>query len=95
MTKIYKFTLLHPSWTGILNIQRGAKFVYFDFQHKNPCLWFEVDPDAPLERRAFEVVGTGFELPTGVHLASKQVEDKGMYWVWHLYEQVASPESEG
>ena len=85
---IWKYALLSPAWQGYLSMPKGAHFRHFDFQHNNPTLWFEVDPDAPLEHRQFEVVGTGFEIPyDGRYLSSVQVrEDGGPYWVWHAYE---------
>ena len=88
MRTIHKFTLLHISWKGSLQIPKGAQFCGFDFQNERPTLWFEVDTAQFTETRNFEVVGTGANVPNGgQHLASVQVYD-GRYWVWHLYEVV-------
>lgn len=89
MRTVHKFTLLTSHWCESKQVPKGAKFCGFDFQHNNPTLWFEIDTDAPIETRHFEIVGTGNEVPDdGVHLASVQVleEQPGRYWVWHLYE---------
>ena len=89
MKAIHKFTLLTSHWCETLQIPKGAKFLGFDFQHRNPTMWFEVETMEPMEPRSFEVVGTCMEVPDGgMHLASKQVLDDGMYWVWHLYEVI-------
>ena len=88
MKTIYKYRLLDISWTGVLQIPKRALFCGFDFQHKNPTLWFEVNTGEPTEARSFEVVGTGHEVPDDAqHLASIQINDNGRYWVWHLYER--------
>lgn len=48
------------------------------------CIWAEVDSDAPLEDRVFEVFGTGHDLPaeSATHLSTWVDGDL----VLHLYE---------
>lgn len=64
-----------PVDAGILTAQMQAGTL---------CLWAFVSPDAPKERRQFEVLGTGNPIPDGScnYIASVQ---QGQF-VWHVFE---------
>lgn len=95
-TTIYKYPL-DPD-TDIINLPRFANVLCVQVQGTTPCIWAEVDPNAPLERRHFQVVGTGHQLP--VHDKYEVTEPKyigtfqlhGGMLVFHLYEVSGLPQ---
>ncbi len=58
MTTIWKYAL-EVTDTVIIAMPEGATVLTVDVQHGVPAMWVMVDPDAPLEDRAFYVRGTG------------------------------------
>ena len=52
------------------------------------CMWFEVDAEAPKEKRQFEIVGTGNPIghKIGTHLGSVFMGD--LPFVFHIYEVI-------
>lgn len=84
MRTVYKFQ--PSSWLPEfdLSIQVGARLLRVDNQGGLPTLWAEVDPDAPRRPRHFVQVGTGGQVPEGMHSYI------GTYFVppfvWHVYE---------
>jgi hypothetical protein len=80
-------------WKYPLNLVEGATHHYeipdgivrhVGEQSRTIMLWIEVDPEGPLRRRTFQVVGTGFpEIEPGfVYLGTVPIGP----WVWHVYE---------
>ena len=64
-------------------LPRGAEVVLVGKQGPQWVIWFRVDPIAVEEQRAFQVVGTGQEVPPGAsHCGSFQ---DGSF-VWHVFE---------
>ena len=76
----------------LLDLPVGARFLSAQNQNQALILWFEVDPEAMLVPRAFQVLWTGSSIvPEGAtYLATVQIE----LFVWHLYE-LTPPESDG
>ena len=64
MRSIWKYELPMSVEPVRVSLPKGAKFLTLQMQGDSPCMWFEVDPCAVIERnRAFYLVGTGHELP--------------------------------
>lgn len=60
---IWKFTIpvneLSASFTTRLRIPEGARLLHCAEQHGAVALWYEVDPEAPIGARGFQLFGTG------------------------------------
>ena len=62
----------------------GAKIIKVDTQGNEGMFWAEVDTSMPYEQRYFDVIGTGWEVPTGLTYIGSYLQE--MY-VWHIYER--------
>ncbi len=60
----------------------GAIIRHVAVQNGIVCVWAEVDPDAPIEVRTFEIFGTGWNNINGTYIATYFAGP----FVWHLYE---------
>lgn len=84
MRTIYKYPF---DVTDVVELQlpRGAKALHIDTQGGLACLWALVDPEAPPERVAFRVVGTGQPLPDGVRAQDYLTTFFHGPFVWHAF----------
>lgn len=82
--KIFKFTL-SPTFP-IVKMPKGAGIISAQSQGDSVCIWAIVDPDAPLEERLFEVIGTGHEIPPGKRRFIDTVQLMGGSLVFHVFE---------
>lgn len=60
MRAIYKYKLTVQD-TVDLCIPEGAKILTLQMQQGCPCIWAEVNPQAPTEERTFAIRGTGLD----------------------------------
>ncbi len=60
MKAIWKFGL---SEHCTIDLPKGARILTAREQGDDVCIWVEVNPEAPSEKREFRVFGTGFSLP--------------------------------
>ena len=84
MRAIYKYKLSVQD-TVDLCIPEGAKILTLQMQQGCPCIWAEVNPQAPTEERTFAIRGTGHEFlaeHTGEYIGT--VQDGAL--VLHAYE---------
>lgn len=65
---IWKFTL-DPGHTRA-QMPKGARLLHVHEQHREVCVWAEVEPSAPIVDRVVFVVGTGHEFTVGVRAAT-------------------------
>ena len=82
---IYKYTL-QPGRT-VLELHRGAEVLTVQMQRDEPCMWAKVDTTQPMERRTFEVFGTGHTMPNDprlVYVATFQMYGGSL--VFHVFE---------
>ncbi len=67
-------------------MRRGARVLCVQIQNDTPFLWALVDPDADVQMRRFEIVGTGHLLPDDFdpdrYVGTVQVGPL----VWHIFE---------
>lgn len=89
MKTIWKFPIpVTDSW--VIEVPKGAVFLNVA-ESEVPAtisLWAEVDPEQPLVPRMFVVLGTGNQMPEGIHLRHvSTVRDR--QFVWHVYEVVS------
>jgi hypothetical protein len=83
MLTVWKFPLAITDQQQI-EMPVGAEILHVEPQEKTLCLWARVDPDAPLEGRAFVITGTGNPVPEVVdHVGSAVVPP----FVWHVWEE--------
>ena len=88
MKTIWKF----PVMSDVIEMPEGAEILSVQTQHDQPCLWALVDPDAPMERRTFNVVGTGIPFEgDGQFLGTFQLLGGG--FIGHVFEPPAVPNS--
>ena len=85
MKTIHKYQVDNIVGQTYISMPRGAEIVKFGHQNDRFCVWAIVDPDAEHESRAFEVVGTGYEIDPKLHYIDTVFV--GVF-VWHLFEWV-------
>lgn len=56
-------------------------------QGYQPCIWAEVDTDAPLVERSFRVFGTGHAIPDGFAFVGTAFDGP---FVWHVFEKLTT-----
>lgn len=61
--KIWKYEI-HAD-TECIEMPQGAKVLTVQIDQKTgePCIWAEVSPEKPMEKRSIHIVGTGHEFP--------------------------------
>ena len=85
MSTIYKYPI-QPGLT-VLELPRGAQVLTVQMQGDRPFLWARLDTRQPLERRTFEVFGTGDGMPDDprlMYVATFQMDGGAL--VWHVFE---------
>jgi len=87
MKQVYKYILRLDR--PICEIPKGGTIRHVDEQLGNICVWVEVDPDQPKEKRRFEIYGTGHTIRedmgvTRVYLGSVKLEGGAL--IFHIYE---------
>jgi len=65
-------------------LREGAIVRHVGLQDNTPCLWVEVDPDAPTEDYLLMIVGTGHKFP---NVYSKSFVGTFLMppFVWHVF----------
>jgi len=82
MKRVFKYELPFEDSFGI-DLPRGAEILSVQVQSGRPQLWAMVDQGRPMERRYFEVRGTGHELgDVGAFVATIQLHEL----VFHIFE---------
>jgi hypothetical protein len=83
--RIHKQTL-HKLHKQTLMLHAGAKFLTAQEQHGVIALWYQVEPDAPLEPRTIVCYFTGVDVePGSTYLATVQLHHGGT--VVHVFEE--------
>src|SRR5208282_2227444 len=89
MKTIWKFKLGTADNRQTFAIPQDGKILWVAVQRETPCIWVEVDPEAPKCNRQFAVYGTGHPMPA----ANRQFVSSFMLMidscVFHLYESTA------
>lgn len=92
---IWKFVLWEESHLAVtvvtVQMPSGAAVIHAASQDDIPTVWAEVDSDAPVEERTFEVVGTGHPLvgpPSFERCYRGTAITKDGRFVWHIYERM-------
>ena len=85
MKKIFKYPL-QPKPENVIEMPAGAAVLDLQTQNDVPCLWVEIDPDAPRIKRKFKIVPTGqaFEPGPFVHYMGT-FQMQGGALVFHVY----------
>lgn len=84
-TTIWKFKL-EPEDEQILFVPQGAQILSVKTQHGIPCMWAEVDPNAPKISMAVRILGTGHlldDLEDFRFVGTVLTMDDSL--VWHFY----------
>ncbi len=84
MKTIWKIELKEA--VEIHNLPKGAKFLFVGNQQEKICLWFEVNNNAELEQRRFEIAGTGNSQMDGKKTYLGSAIFSNGNFVWHVYE---------
>ena len=83
MKTVWKYRLDLLDGQQVIKMPKGAQVLSVDMQHDQPTLWAEVDSEAPMEPRYFQVHGTGHPIANGGVFVGSAV---GVPFVWHIYE---------
>ncbi len=80
MRTIFKFRLE----TARIRMSAGAKIIHLGVDPMgHPCVWAEVETEAPLVNRRLAIVGTGQPLPEGGKHIGSYLDAP---FVWHVYD---------
>jgi hypothetical protein len=80
MKTVYKYTV-----TPSVEMPIGAQILDIQKQNGLITMWALVDPNASMEYRRFEVVGTGWSVGDGLrHIKTSQDGE----FVWHVFEVI-------
>ena len=60
--KIFKYQL-ETTDVQQIEMQQGAEILCIQTQNETPCIWALVEPNATVVKRAFEIFGTGHNIP--------------------------------
>ncbi len=85
MKKIFKYQLKVVG-VQMVKMPKGAAVLTVQTQHNNPCIWAEVDPDAPIVKRRFIMYGTGHPMLSEEvthYVGTYQLPQSGL--VFHVY----------
>jgi hypothetical protein len=86
---IWKYILIPEKL--IISIPEGATILTACEQGGDICIWAEVCPESPLEKRTFEIFGTGHNIPCDMGVSRQYIGTavlfKGTY-VFHVYERI-------
>lgn len=83
---IWKFHI-SPADTIEFSMPVGARILTLQTQFGEPCIWAEVDDQAPTEIRKFRTYGTGHPMDGDLtYVGSYQLNGGGL--VFHVYEEV-------
>jgi hypothetical protein len=85
MRTIWKYQL-EVAGLSILQIPKGGKILCVQTQNEQPCVWVDVDSEAPTETRWFKIFGTGhkMEINEGKYIGTFQLSNGSL--VFHLFE---------
>lgn len=93
MRTIWKFILPIYNDNGnvrarsLIGMPQGARILSFQVQDGKYCLWAEVDSEKPKRTRAFQIVGTGNEMPPDRIEGENYIGTvQNEHFVWHLFE---------
>lgn len=83
MRSIWKFGV----GEGPVEMPVGAEIIKVDMQGANIVVWAIVDPEAPKQKRAIIVLGTGFERQNKEMASLKYLDTvfDGSF-VWHIFD---------
>lgn len=88
MKTIWKFELtLH----GAIEMPDGANILTVQEQRGVPCIWAEVDTNAPMVKRHFDIYGTGHEMKVDMGVERKYIgtfQIQGGALVFHVFERL-------
>lgn len=84
---IWKYQL-RPVTRQVVDMPEGAQILTMQLQHDVPTLWAEVDPEALLVERDFEIVGTGNGVPPEPHAYLGTWQNR-IGLVFHVFEVMA------
>jgi hypothetical protein len=83
MLTVWKYPL-PPVELIELDMPHGARVLTVQKQGTNICMWALVNPAHELERRGFQIIGTGHEIESvGEYVGTFQVE--GGAFVFHVF----------
>lgn len=85
---VWKYEIEVKGTPSAVDMPRGAVIVHVG--HQGPAqvtFWAEVDVDARIETRRFEVVGTGHRVRDGLRYVGTTMPIPEL--VWHLYEEAS------
>ena len=83
--QIWKYQLGNYPGRVDISVPKGGVVRSVGLQDALCQVWIEVDPQAPVEPRHFEIMGTGQEIPR-IHAYCGTV--LAPPFVWHIYETV-------
>lgn len=75
---------LRPIFRQTVEMPKGAKLLHVGKQGEEMFVWFMCDPKAETEMRAFEVCGTGHDIPADFTYVGTVVTYEGTL-VWHIF----------
>jgi hypothetical protein len=81
MTTIWKFPI-SVARSMEASLSADARVLHVAMQGDQPCVWIQLNDDAPKERFAFKVFSTGVGISDGWNHCGTWLDGS---FVWHLY----------
>ena len=91
MSAVWKVPIIMSAGVQTYELPAGAQVLHYGINFEASAgpdtmgLWFEVDPDEPTETRAFQLIGTRFDLPEDAVYIGTTVH-KGGALILHCFE---------
>ena len=89
MKTIWKYELGTADNQQTIAIPKDGKILRVAVQRETPCIWVEVDPEAPKVNRQFAVYGTGHRMPDVTQQYVGTFTLMNETFVLHVYERAA------
>ena len=89
--QIWEFPITDPA-NIIIPMPKNAEVLTIQMQGQNPCIWALVEPDNELEKRYFELHGTGHNMRYDIWVERKYINTIQMHsrkLVFHLFERIS------
>lgn len=86
MQTIHKYKIEEITDLFEIEMPRGAKVLTVQLQQGTPCIWAQVDPKQPMDKRQFRLAGTGHPLDESTrreYIGSFQMSNETL--IFHLF----------
>lgn len=88
MRTIHKYDVTEGFSGVTLDLPACARLLHFADQNGRLSVWFEVNDEAGLVKRTYQIFGTGWIISAGKDEMEYRATCQQERYVWHLYEKL-------